>query len=72
MEGGRMIRFGISLLILGLAGVILPAFDLQLEILSLLDYDTQFIASIILASIGLAMIIIPLVSRASVGNKRSD
>jgi hypothetical protein len=67
-----MIRFGISLLILGLAGVILPAFDLQLEILSLLDYDTQFIASIILASIGLAMIIIPLVSRASVGNKRSD
>jgi uncharacterized membrane protein len=67
-----MARFGISLLILGLAGMVLPMFDLQLQILSFLDYDTQFFASAALMVIGLVLILIPVIARTRKRDKQSQ
>lgn len=52
-----MASVGVLLIILGLGSLLLPMFDIQFRIMSLLD-DYQPIASIVIAAIGVALVLL--------------
>ena len=57
-----MVGIGVMLLILGLGSLILPQFNIQFRLMSLLD-DAQPIAGIIVAAIGALLLVLGLRNR---------
>jgi len=53
----QMAGFGVLLIILGIGSLLLPMFDIQFRIMSLLD-DYQPIAGVLIAAIGVALVIL--------------
>ena len=54
-----MIGFGVLLIIFGIGSLILPQFNLQFRLMSLLD-DVQPIAGIVVAAIGVLLVVLGL------------
>ena len=52
-----MVGFGALLIVLGIGSLLLPMFDIQFRIMSLLD-DFQPIAGIAIAAIGVALVLL--------------
>ena len=52
-----MASIGILLIILGIGSILLPMFDIQFRIMSLLD-DYQPVAGIVIAAIGAALVLL--------------
>lgn len=50
-----MVGFGVLLVILGIGSLLLPMFDIQFQIMSLLD-DYQPVAGIAIAAVGVVLI----------------
>lgn len=62
-----MVGFGILLIVLGLGSLILPQFNIQFRLMSLLD-DAQPIAGIIVAAIGALLLVLGLRKQRSTPN----
>ena len=54
-----MVGFGALLIILGVGSLLLPMFDIQFQIMSLLD-DYQPIAGIAIAAVGVLLVVLGL------------
>ena len=52
-----MVGFGVLLVILGIGSLLLPMFDIQFQIMSLLD-DYQPVAGIAIAAVGVVLVIL--------------
>lgn len=57
-----MIGFGVLLIILGLGSLILPQFNIQFRLMSLLD-DFQPVAGIVVAAIGALLLVLGIRSQ---------
>ena len=58
-----MVGFGILLIILGIGSLILPQFNIQFRLMSLLD-DAQPIAGIVVAAIGGLLLVLGMRNRS--------
>lgn len=54
-----MVGFGVLLIILGIGSLLLPMFDIQFQIMSLLD-DYQPVAGIAIAAVGAVLVFLGL------------
>lgn len=54
-----MIGFGVLLIIFGVGSLILPHFDVQFRLMSLLD-DVQPVAGIVVAALGVLLLVLGL------------
>ena len=59
-----MVSLGVLLVILGVGSLLLPMFDIQFRIMSLLD-DYQPVAGIVIAGIGAALVFLGLRRRSA-------
>jgi hypothetical protein len=58
-----MVGFGVLLVILGIGSLLLPMFDIQFEVMQLLD-DYQPIAGIAIAAVGVLLVVLGMRSRS--------
>lgn len=59
-----MIGIGVLLIIFGVGSLILPHFDLQFRLMSLLD-DVQPVAGIVVAAIGVLLVVLGMRKRGN-------
>ena len=57
-----MVRIGVLLIVFGVGSLLLPMFDLQFRLMSLLD-DYQPVAGIVLAGIGAILVVLGMQGR---------